>query len=171
MHQGKYTKDVLKKFYMGEAKPLLTPMSTTTVLDADEDGEPMDQKEYRSMIIFLSYFTMTRSDIHFVVCLCARFQASPRTSHGQTVKRIMRYLCFTPEFGLGYSLYSILYLCGYSDADFVGCHLDHKSTSRTYQFLRTLLVSWSSRKQSSDAQSTTEAEYVIVLVVAHNCFG
>ena len=50
MHQGKYTKDMLKKFDMGEAKPLLTPMSTTTTLDADEEGEAMDQNEYHNMI-------------------------------------------------------------------------------------------------------------------------
>ena len=42
VHQGKYTKDLLKKFDMGEAKPLLMPMSTTTALDADEKGEAMD---------------------------------------------------------------------------------------------------------------------------------
>jgi hypothetical protein len=42
VHQGKYIKDVLKKFDMGEAKPLSTPMSTTMVLDADKDGEPVD---------------------------------------------------------------------------------------------------------------------------------
>ena len=42
MHQGKYTKDLLKKFDMSEAKPLLMPMSTTMALDADEKGEAMD---------------------------------------------------------------------------------------------------------------------------------
>ena len=46
VHQGKYTKDVLKKFDMGEAKPLSTPMSTTTALDEDKEGEGVDQKEY-----------------------------------------------------------------------------------------------------------------------------
>jgi hypothetical protein len=160
VHQGKYTKDVLKKFDMGEGKPLSTPMSTSTTLDADEDGEPVDQKEYRSMIGSLLYLTATRPDIHFAVCLCAHFQASPRTSHRKAVKRIMRYLHFTHEFGLWYSSSSVLSLCGYSDADFAGCLLERKSTSRTCQFLGTLLVSWSSRKQSSVAQSTTEAEYV-----------
>ncbi|XP_066347969.1 uncharacterized mitochondrial protein AtMg00810-like [Miscanthus floridulus] len=90
MHQGKYTKDVLKKFDMGEAKPLLTPMSTTMALDEDKEGEGMDQKEYRSMIESLLYLTATRSDIQFAVCLCARFQSSPRTSHRQAIKRILR---------------------------------------------------------------------------------
>jgi hypothetical protein len=50
VHQAKYMKDILKKFKMDDSKPLSTPMSTTTALDADEDGEPVDQKEYRSMI-------------------------------------------------------------------------------------------------------------------------
>jgi hypothetical protein len=42
VHQGKYTKDVLKTFDMGEAKPLLMPMSTTMALVDDEDGEHVD---------------------------------------------------------------------------------------------------------------------------------
>jgi hypothetical protein len=63
VHQGKYTKDVLKKFDMGEAKPLSTPMSTTMALDKDKEGEAVDQKEYRIMIRSLLYVTATRSDI------------------------------------------------------------------------------------------------------------
>jgi hypothetical protein len=47
VHQVKYTKDIVKKFQMNDSKPLTTPMGTTTALDADEDGEPGDQKEYR----------------------------------------------------------------------------------------------------------------------------
>jgi len=114
------------------------------------------------MIGSLLYLTTTRPGIHFAMCLCARFQASPRTSHRKAVKRIMRYLHFTPEFGLWYSSSSVLSLCGYSDADFASCLLERKSTSGTCQFLGTLLVSWSSRKQSSVALPTTEAEYVVV---------
>ena len=160
VHQGKYTKDMLKKFGMNDSKPLSTPMSTTAVMDADEEGEPVDQKEYRSMIGSLLYLTATRPDIQFSVCLCARFQASPRTSHRQAVKRIFRYLQYSPDLGLWFSASSTLSLSGYSDADFAGCRLDRKSTSGTCQFLGSSLVSWSSRKQSSVAQSTTEAEYV-----------
>jgi hypothetical protein len=79
--QIKQAKDILKKFKMDDLKPLSTPMSTTTALDTDEDGEPVDQNEYRSMIGSLLYLTAMRPDIEFSLCLCARFQASPRTSH------------------------------------------------------------------------------------------
>ncbi|WVZ94168.1 hypothetical protein U9M48_040094 [Paspalum notatum var. saurae] len=90
VHQAKYTRDILKKFNMGDSKPMTTPMSTNTALDADEDGEAVDQKEFRGMIGSLMYLTATRPDIQFAVCLCARYQASPRTSHRQAMKRIFR---------------------------------------------------------------------------------
>ena len=77
---------------MGDCKPIATPLATSTVLDPEEEGEAVDQREYRSMIGSLLYLTASRPDIHFAVCLCARFQASPRTSHRQAVKRIFRYL-------------------------------------------------------------------------------
>jgi hypothetical protein len=50
VHKAKYTKDILKKFKMDESNSLSTPMSTTTMLDADEDGDPVEQMEYGSMI-------------------------------------------------------------------------------------------------------------------------
>uniref|UniRef100_A0A8R7UGR0 Reverse transcriptase Ty1/copia-type domain-containing protein n=2 Tax=Triticum urartu TaxID=4572 RepID=A0A8R7UGR0_TRIUA len=71
VYQGKYTKDMLKKFGMSDSKPLHTPMSTATILDVDENGEVVDQREYRSMIGSLLYLTATRPDIQFAVCLCA----------------------------------------------------------------------------------------------------
>jgi hypothetical protein len=123
-----------------------TPMSTTTALDADEEGEHVDRKEYRSMIGSLLYLTVTRPDIQFSVCLCAHFQASPRTLHRQAVKRIFRYLRHTPDFGLWYSSSSSLALHGFSYADFARCSLDRKSTSGTCQFLGSSLISWSSCK-------------------------
>jgi hypothetical protein len=81
VHQAKYTKDLMKKFNMAEVKPVSTPMSMTTVLDLDENGKGVDQREYRSMIGSLLYLTVTWPDIQFVVCLCAHFQASSHSSH------------------------------------------------------------------------------------------
>jgi hypothetical protein len=160
VHQAKYTKDIVRKFKMEDSKSMTTLMSTTTALDADEEGEHVDQKEYRSMIGSLLYLTATRPDIQFSVCLCVHFQESPRTSHRQAVKRIFKYLHHTPDFGLWYSASSSLALHGFSDADFARCRLDRKTSYGTCQFLGSSWVSWSSCKQSSVAKSTTEAEYV-----------
>jgi hypothetical protein len=59
VHQAKYTKDLIKKFVMADAKPVSTPMSMITTLDPDEDAEAVDQKEYRTMIGSLLYLTVT----------------------------------------------------------------------------------------------------------------
>jgi hypothetical protein len=76
------------------------------------------------------------------------------------VKRILRYLVATPCFGIWYPKGSTFDLIGYSDSDYAGCKVDRKSTSGTCQFLGRSLVSWSSKKQTSVALSTAEAEYV-----------
>jgi hypothetical protein len=146
MHQVKYTNDLMKKFNMAELKPVSAPMSSVASLGPDDDGEAVDQREYRSMISSLMYLTAIRSDIQFIVGLCAHFQSSPRSSHRTTVHRIFRYLKHTPEFGIWYSASSSLDLVGFFDADFVGCRIDRKSTSGTCHFLGSSLVCWSCQK-------------------------
>jgi hypothetical protein len=71
---------------MAVAKLVSTPMSMMTALDPDEDGEAVNQRDYKSMIGSLLYLTATQLNIQFAVCLCACFQASPRTSHHQVVQ-------------------------------------------------------------------------------------
>jgi hypothetical protein len=146
MHQDKYMKDLMKKFSMAELKPVSTPMSSAASLGLDEDGEAVDQREYRSMISSLLYLTATRPNIQFNMGLCACFQASPCSSHRTTVQRIFRYLKHTPEFRIWYSASSSLDHVGFSDADFAGCEIDRKSTSGTCHFLGSSLICWSSQK-------------------------
>jgi hypothetical protein len=92
--------------------------------------------------------------------MCARFQADPKEVHLRAMKRIMRYLVYTPKFVLWYPRGSTFDLIGYSDADWAGCKIDRKSTSGTCQFLGRSLVYWASKKQYSVALSTVEAEYI-----------
>ena len=92
MSQGKYIKDMLKKFGINEVKAISTPMGTNGNLDSDASDNMVDQKLYRSMIGSLLYMTASRLDVMFSVCMCARFQASLRESHLKATKRILRYL-------------------------------------------------------------------------------
>ena len=101
MSQGKYIKDMINKFGLQDAKPVSTPMGTNGHLDSDASGM-VDQKVYRSMIGSLLYVTASRPDVIFSVCMCARFQASPRESHLKATKRILRYLKHTQNVGLCY---------------------------------------------------------------------
>ena len=160
INQSKYARELLKRFNMNSTASKTTPMSTTTVLDKDEDGKSVDTKVYRGMIGSLLYLTASRPDIMFSVCLYARFQSNPKESHLKAVKRIMRYLKDTLDFGLFYSKSSTFDLISYSDADFAGSKSDRKSTSGTCHMLGHSLVSWFSKKQNCVSLSTTEAEYI-----------
>lgn len=87
------------------------------------------------MVGSLLYLTFSRPVITFATCLCARFQSNPKESHLIVIKRIFRYLNETINLGLWYHKYIGFNLVGYSDADYVGCRVDRKSTSESSQFL------------------------------------
>ncbi|WVZ83941.1 hypothetical protein U9M48_031035 [Paspalum notatum var. saurae] len=160
IYQEKYTRDLLKRFKMDDCKSIETPMATNAKLEADESGIKVDQTLYRSMIGSLLYLCASRPDIMFSVFLCARFQADPKESHLITVKRILRYLKHTPSIGLWYPKGASFGLLGYTDSDFAGCHVEHKSTSGGCYLLGHSLVSWSFKKQNCVSLSTAEAEYI-----------
>jgi hypothetical protein len=144
--QTKYTRDILNKFGMDNAKPIKIPMGTNGHLDLNLGSTSVDQKVYRSIIGSLLYLCASKPDIMLSVCMCARFQAASKDCHLRAVKRIMRYLVLTLNLGLWYPKGSHFELLGYSDADFAGCKVDRKSIFETCQFLGRTLVSWSSKK-------------------------
>ena len=76
------------------------------------------------------------SDIMFSVCMCARYQAMPMESHMIAVKRILRYLKYTPCLGLWYPKGARFQLVGYSDSDYAGCRIDRKKHIRRVPFPR-----------------------------------
>jgi hypothetical protein len=106
-------------------------MGTNSHLDLDMGGTLVDQKVYHSMIDSLLYLCASRPNIILSVCICARFQAAHKECHLMAVKRIMRYLVFTPYLCLWYPKGAHFELIGYSNADYTGCKVDRKSTFRT----------------------------------------
>ena len=92
--------------------------------------------------------------------MVARFQSSPKQSHLAVVKRILRYLKGTIDFGLWYPKSSTLIVTAYFDADWAGSVDDRKSTSGNAFFMGDCLVSWLSKMQSSISLSIVEAEYI-----------
>jgi hypothetical protein len=117
-------------------------------LDSDASGNMVDQKLYCSMIGSLLYVTASRQNVMFsvCVCMCARFQASPREILLKATKKILRYLKHTQNVSLWYPKGAKFELVGYSDSNYAGCKVERKSTSCTYQLLGRSLVSWLSNK-------------------------
>jgi hypothetical protein len=145
VNQDKYIKDMLKKFGMEDAKAISTPMGINRNLDSDASSNMVDQKMYRTMIESLLYVTASRSDVMLSVCLCARFQVSPRESHLKATKRILRYLKRIQNVILCYPKGARFELIGYLNSDYAGCKVERKSTLSTCQLLGRSLVS-SSKK-------------------------
>ncbi|GKA53470.1 hypothetical protein Tco_0746785 [Tanacetum coccineum] len=104
-------------------------MSSDTKLMKDEECKSVDSTKYRGMIGSLLYLTASRPDIMFSVCLCARFQEAPKTSHLEAVKRIFRYITGTTHLGLWYPKGTGIETVVYADSDQAGDYVDRKSTS------------------------------------------
>ena len=115
--QEKYARNIFKKFGLDSKKYASTPMSSSTKPNVDSSGVELSPTLYRSIIGSLLYLTASRSDIAFSVDVCARYQATSKESHLTTLKRIIRYVSGTPNYGLWYSKDSNACLTGYSDAN------------------------------------------------------
>ena len=67
LSQKRYILDLLKRNHMLDAKPVRSPMATSTILSVF-DGEPLDDPTpYRSTIGALQYLAIIKPDIAFVV--------------------------------------------------------------------------------------------------------
>ncbi|GJW18908.1 putative ribonuclease H-like domain-containing protein, partial [Tanacetum coccineum] len=165
--QDKYVAEILNKFNYTDVKSASTLVDSEKSLVKDRDADDVDVHLYRSMIGSLMYLTTSRPYIMFVVCACARFQVTTKTSHLLAVKRIFRYLKGKPTLGLLYFRDSPFELVAYTDSDYAGATQDRKSTTGGYQFLGNMLISWQYKKQTVVATATTEAEYV----AAASCCG
>nr|GEU62958.1 uncharacterized mitochondrial protein AtMg00810-like [Tanacetum cinerariifolium] len=160
INQSKYALESLKKYGFKSCDPVDTPMVEKSKLDEDKEGKAIDPSHYRGMIGTLLYLTVSRPDLQFAICMCARYQAQPNEKHLHAVKRIFRYLRGTVNRGLWYPKDSSIALTAFADADHAGCQDTCRSTSGSLQFLGDRLISWASKRQKSAAISSTEAKYI-----------
>jgi Reverse transcriptase (RNA-dependent DNA polymerase) len=157
--QIRYINSILERAKMLGAKPVATPMATGQALSKSM-GDPADDVSlYRSVVGALQYVTITCPEISFAVNRMSQFMQSPTSCHWAAVKRILRYLKGTINYGLFIQPSSSLTLHAYADLDWAGCPDDRRSTTGYLVYLGPNLLSWSSKKQTTVARSSTEAEY------------
>ena len=92
-------------------------MSPNVKLTVDLLGKSVDSSLYRSMIGSLLYLIASRLDISYSVGVYARYQANPKESHMIALKRIIKYVKTTADFGVWYSKDTNDVLVGYFDAN------------------------------------------------------
>ena len=93
----------MKKFGLESTNFVRTPMSLNVKLTIDLLGKSIDSSLYKSMIDSLLYLTASRPDISYSVGVCARYQANPKESHMITLKRVIKYVKTTANFGVWYN--------------------------------------------------------------------
>lgn len=160
IHQSAYSRKILNRFRMIDSNTVAVPADPSqtlcTVDIRDECNFP-----YREAIGSLMYLAIaTRPDISYAIGNCSRFMENPAPVHVNAVKRILKYINGTLNFGLFYINDSEFYLRGFSDADYAGDVDNRRSTSGCLFLLGTCVISWFSTKQRSVTLSTTESEYV-----------
>jgi histone deacetylase 1/2 len=142
-----------------------TPLSVTDKLSLT-DGEVLssdDSTRYRSIVGALQYITLTRPDLSFSVNKVCQFLHAPTTVHWTAVKKVLRYLRGTLTLGLHFRRSPSTLVSAFSDAEWVGCPDDRRSTGGFAVFLGPNLISWSARKQATVSRSSPEAEYMALV--------
>ena len=102
LRQTHYAKRILELGGMTGCNSAHTPMEEKLKLSQESTAEEVDPTHYRRLIGSLHYLVHTRPDIAFVVGYMSRFMEWPTMEHLQTVKRILRYVAGTLDYGLYY---------------------------------------------------------------------
>lgn len=161
-NQEKYISNKLNEFNLKNVKDSSTPMNVG-YLSQTMNQEPFESQEiYRSAIGSLLYLsTNTRPDIAIATSILARRVSDPKICDWNEVKRVFRYLKATKsaKLKLGDKQNDGNLKC-YVDADWAGDHIDRKSNTGYCFIFNGALIAWASRKQTSVALSSTEAEFV-----------
>ncbi|KAG8497686.1 hypothetical protein CXB51_007144 [Gossypium anomalum] len=157
--QKKYVAELLHKAGMSGASATPTPMVSTPKLVAI-DGSPSfaDQHLFRSIVGMLQYVCITRPDLSFCVNKLSQYMNSPSDTHWKALKRVLRYLIGTIDYGLLLSKGKFELVC-YSDADWASSVEDRRSTSGYVVYLGSSPIVWCSKKQPVVSRSSSEAEY------------
>lgn len=135
--QHKYIHDLLLRTNMLSASGVATPMLPADKL-ASADGDclsPENATRYWSVVGALQYLSLTRPDISFSINRVCQYMSSLTTVHWVAVKRILRYLCSTIDFGLQFTKSSSMLLSAFSDANWAGNVDDRHSTGAMLYFL------------------------------------
>jgi hypothetical protein len=162
LHQRTYTLDILKRAVMADCKPCTTLVDLQVKLAGDSGPPVEDASQFWSIAGALQYLTFTRPDIAYTMQQICLHMHDPREPHLTVMKRILRYLQETSDYGLLLRRSSSSDLIVYMGTDWAGCPDTRRSTSGYAVFLGDNLVSWSAKWQTVVPRSSAEAEYRIV---------
>ena len=134
--QPRYFESVLSRFNMESCNPVNTPMEAGRKFTklSDDDTPFPDVQLYQQAVGSLMYAaTTTRPDIASAIGILAQYMSAPSMDHWSGVKRVLRYIRGTQEYGLFFSSDNKNELVGYSDSDWAG-DIDTRRSTSGYTF-------------------------------------
>jgi hypothetical protein len=167
---------IIEKFRQYDAHPADTPMAAGVVLERPDTSIPipssvadwMSCTPYRELIGSLMYIAIgTRPNIAYAVSRLSTFLDCYRPEHWGAAVRVLRYLKGTRSLSLVLGGNTPLRLSGFSDSDYASCTTSSRSISGYCYNLGTGVVSWSSHKQRTVADSLCYAEYIALHDASH----
>ena len=160
LSQRQYIESILERYDMVNCHLVVTPIDTNIKLIKLSEVET-DIKEYQSALRALMYAMLaTRPDLAFAVGALSKHAATPGHAHVTALKRVYRYLRRTSDARLVFQGDTKDNLIGYIDVDWAADINDRRSITGYVFILAGAAISWSSKKQTSVALSSTEAEYM-----------
>ncbi|KAM1294329.1 hypothetical protein ACFX13_014692 [Malus domestica] len=117
IHQRKYDETLFERFGLKGCKPVSTPLIVNKKLKKDDGSEPADVSLYKSIVGSLLYLTVTRPDLMFLASLLSRFMQNLSKIHIGTVKRVLRYVQGTLDYGIKYEMGKSTILIRFCDND------------------------------------------------------
>jgi hypothetical protein len=137
LSQGAYAMKILERSGMTGCNPCHVPMEAQLKLSKQSTQPLVDATAYQSIIESLRYLLNTHPDLVFDVGYVSHFLEEPREDHLAAVKKILRYVAGTCNWGLWFSRKkgNQTLLTGFSDTDFAGDVDARNSTTRVIFFL------------------------------------
>ena len=137
LSQKKYAEEIIERAGMASCKPCPTSVDTKPKMSAKSRTLFEDPSLYRSLVGALQYLTFTRPDISYAVQQICLFMHNPMDDHMRALRRILRYIQGTCEYGLQLYSSSTSSLIAYTDADWGGFTNTRQTTSGYCDFLVT----------------------------------
>ena len=114
--QGKYVREVLKKFKMNQCKVSYVPMQQNKKLYCDDGSKEVNENMYKQMVGTLNYLTTTKPDITYYVSVLSQFVEKPQEIHWNVAKVVLRYLKGPLDYGIKQTNAYDVDLTGYSNS-------------------------------------------------------
>jgi hypothetical protein len=166
LNQIGYIDKMAQRFEINASSSALTPLEhSLPLVKPGANDKRADPTLYRELMGSLNHLAIfTRPDISLAVSKLSQFNQDANLTHLNAARQILKYAISTKHFTIKYggneNNHGDIRIDGYADADWGSDLTQRKSTTGYIFMMNGGPISWTSKKQTTVALSTMEAEYM-----------